>query len=200
MAKKVICYPKMTTNTSSSNVKFIIGMVFAFTVGVLYFAAKVSSKKIKNNWEKYKCSPMIMPFASFYDKDPVENFKHCITKMQTSFNKDALAPLNRNLDSNNSTLTSMAGSLRSMKGISDSISETMNNSFNAINVVFVNFILELRKLVIGVKDSIHKMVGIFTSFIYIIQTAVKTAESTGKFVTGFLKPIDDIIKVTKKIP
>ena len=35
-------------------------------------------KKIKTNWAKYRCNPMMMPFAGYAGHDPIENFTQCM--------------------------------------------------------------------------------------------------------------------------
>ena len=62
----------------------IIVIVFVF----LYFMSVllIGIKKIKNNWPEYKCNPMVMPFASAFDHDPVTNFVGCVSGMQEGNN------------------------------------------------------------------------------------------------------------------
>lgn len=52
----------------------------------------IGISKIKNNWEKYKCNPGIMPFAQLFDKDPIKNAKECVETIQMDFMNVFLAP------------------------------------------------------------------------------------------------------------
>ena len=56
----------------------------AILIIVIFIALYVSSflaiglKKIKENWNEYRCSPMAMPFAGYLGFDAMENFAVCI--------------------------------------------------------------------------------------------------------------------------
>ena len=45
----------------------------------------INYNNIKNNWNDYKCSPLVMPFAGVFGHDPGSNFTGCITSMQSDF-------------------------------------------------------------------------------------------------------------------
>ena len=55
---------------------FLYGLIFIILL--LYIILVYNRKNIINNWDSYKCSPLIMPFASFFDKDPIENLNGCM--------------------------------------------------------------------------------------------------------------------------
>ena len=52
--------------------------VIIFIILLLYIILVYNRKNIINNWEQYKCSPLIIPFASYFDKDPIENLNGCM--------------------------------------------------------------------------------------------------------------------------
>lgn len=52
--------------------------VIIFIILLLYIILVYNRKNIIKNWDQYKCSPLIIPFASFFDKDPVENLNGCM--------------------------------------------------------------------------------------------------------------------------
>ena len=55
---------------------FLYGLIFIILL--LYIILVYNRKNIINNWDNYKCSPLVMPFASFFDKDPIENLNGCM--------------------------------------------------------------------------------------------------------------------------
>lgn len=57
---------------------YIFLYCLVFVVVLLYIILVYNRKNIINNWDKYKCSPLVMPFASFFDKDPIENLNGCM--------------------------------------------------------------------------------------------------------------------------
>ena len=52
--------------------------VIIFIILLLYIILVYNRKNIIKNWDQYKCSPLIIPFASFFDKDPIENLNGCM--------------------------------------------------------------------------------------------------------------------------
>jgi hypothetical protein len=55
---------------------FLYGLIFVILL--LYIVLVYNRKNIINNWDNYKCNPLVMPFASVFDKDPVENLNGCM--------------------------------------------------------------------------------------------------------------------------
>jgi len=55
---------------------FLYGLIFIILL--LYIILVYNRKNIINNWDTYKCSPLVMPFASFFNKDPIENLNGCM--------------------------------------------------------------------------------------------------------------------------
>ena len=62
---------------SSSWIKMIIATVL---LGILWYfmSTAIDVAEISRNWPKYRCSPGIMPFASFYGYNTSENFNYCV--------------------------------------------------------------------------------------------------------------------------
>ncbi len=61
-----------------------ITLFFSFIVFIISNLSNI--KAIKENWEKYRCSPSIMPFASWYGYDAQENLNYCLSNV---FSKNA---------------------------------------------------------------------------------------------------------------
>ena len=74
----------------------IIFFIFTFLYVINIFYIKYF--EIKRNWPKYKCQPMIMPFASFFGHDAGENFVSCINNMQGDLMSEFIGPIMGNLD------------------------------------------------------------------------------------------------------
>ena len=51
-------------------------------------------KALKDNWAKYRCNPLAIPFSD----NPTSDFTFCVQKMQGSYMKYLLQPLNSMFD------------------------------------------------------------------------------------------------------
>ena len=72
--------------------------IFGIFFGIqLFNILAVGKKNIEKNWPKYRCNPMIMPFAGMFGHNTSENFTYCIQNMQTSYMSEILKPINHSL-------------------------------------------------------------------------------------------------------
>ena len=74
-----------------------IYVILTFMVLHMFIIFIVQIDNIKKNWPKYKCNPMIMPFAGVFGHDEYTNFTECIQTMQTDYMDYLLQPLNLDL-------------------------------------------------------------------------------------------------------
>ena len=79
-------YPNKNNNIvyyrmfSDLTLTFLIIILFIVLYGIDYFA--IGLKKIKDEWPKYKCNPMVMPFAGTLGYDTNANFINCVGDIQ----------------------------------------------------------------------------------------------------------------------
>lgn len=69
----------------------IIIYVFFFLAGLVL--VMVGKESIKEDWVRYRCNPLIMPFARLFDKDPVITFNKCLGMVANSQVGGQMAPV-----------------------------------------------------------------------------------------------------------
>jgi len=69
-----------------SNAKPVIFITVIFTIIAYVFGTYFINLGQVNDWNKIRCQPHIMPFASLYGYDTAENFNYC---MKSNFEKEA---------------------------------------------------------------------------------------------------------------
>ena len=79
----------MTGGDILQTIIIIIIFIILFCVNIL----AVGIENIKKEWPKYRCNPMIMPFANVFGEDTIKNFAFCVQNLQQTFMGDLLAPL-----------------------------------------------------------------------------------------------------------
>lgn len=93
------------------------GFIFlGFAVLVIANFLAIGLKKIEENWETYRCNPLVMPMAGLIGKNPTENMAECIKNMQSGYMSILMQPI----DMNFSILTDIAS------GVTAKIAETMS--------------------------------------------------------------------------
>ena len=70
---------------------------------------------IKENWPKYKCNPLAMPFAGWFGVETSTNFTDCIKDIQTIQMSSILKPFNVVLGSLGGVASSFGTSLNSIR-------------------------------------------------------------------------------------
>jgi hypothetical protein len=155
----------------------------------------VGIENIKKNWPKYRCNPMVMPFASYVGPDgtnPGENFTYCIQNMQTNYMQYLLQPVNYNLNVVGSITASLTESINGIRNFFDYIRTKIASIIGEVFGVFLNIIIEFQRIVINIKDLFGKLVAILAAFIYILNGSIMTMNSAwsgppGKLVRSISK-------------
>lgn len=157
----------------TSIIIFVIVTIVVFCI-VLYYSSKSKIGEIKDDWVKYRCHPVVIPFAGIikkpYNKSIVEftgeNFTYCVDNILTNISKDILQPLE--------LITSQ------LDGIYKGLGEDIHNGMKMINYIrnkysifthtimnnILNSIINLQPVLLGVKDINSKLLAGLTAGVY----------------------------------
>ena len=163
----------------------------------------IGIKNIKKQWPVYRCNPMIMPFASFFDEDTATNFTYCIQNLQSSFMSNLLSPLHFNLGTMGDSISSATGSLGAIRGVIDKIRSFFTTIIQSVMNVFLNLLIAIQKMLISVKDVFSKAVAVITIIMYLIQGSSMTMASAwnglpGELVKTLCFHPDTLVKLSNK--
>lgn len=161
----------------TSDLTLTIIIIFLFLLLYIFNFLVTGIQKIKDNWPKYRCQPLVMPFAGIFGHNSKENFAFCIQNMQKGFMEPILKPLNFDID----VLSDVTA------GLSDNLNNTRNflkefrvSTGGAINNIFTsigNITIEAQRVFINIKDTIGKLTGIMTTVLYTLDGSIMTMES-----------------------
>lgn len=143
---------------------------------VLYFFAIfsfTSVQNIKTNWPKYRCNPMFMLFANNVD----ENFVYCVQNMQKGLMGYILQPLNFITKGLSSVSSNYMDDINEVRNMFNTVRNYITSITETIYGVFLNLIIEFQKIIIGIRDLIGKIVGILTTFLYLLGGSIQTMNS-----------------------
>ena len=134
---------KLRGNVKNSGKVFIVFVIilviiFVFALPIIYVMSNM--KKIRKNWPKYRCSPMVMPFASIINKNvnTSENFQFCIGNMIDSSNQKSNGPINANMGKMTTILTALSGDMQNMRSSMYNLKQNAMNQFNDIQQKLYN--------------------------------------------------------------
>ena len=150
---------------------FYINLGFVLYFLTIFFFTSV--QQIKANWPKYRCNPMFMLLA-----DNVEqNFVYCIQNMQKGLMGYILQPLNFITTGLSSISGDFMSEINNIRGMFNQVRDFITNIAQTIYSVFLNIIIEFQKIIIGIRDLVGKLVGVLTTFMYILSGGIDTMQS-----------------------
>jgi hypothetical protein len=153
--------------------------------GILMVVADTSD--VSKNWPKYRCSPTIMPFASFFGHDTTENFNYCMNGMITNEAGGVLSPVFQ-------MLGVVFGTLSTLLKVANNIRLEMATFMGGVNTIFQNFADRFVQLSSNVKITVQRMkmlmgrlYGTFFAVIYMGLAATRAGLNFGDtFLFKFL--------------
>jgi hypothetical protein len=156
----------------------LIILLFTFIVILGITANRIFSKSstIKQNWEKERCKPNIMPFAGLINKPigqtvaeyTLENFNYCLKNILNAGFKKASAShdigLNTNMMMGSSYTTDM--SFNRTFNLFGDIQKNVNDTFAGVKNKFANTLVPIQQSVYAMKDIFARMQAIFIAGVY----------------------------------
>ena len=138
-----------------------------------YYTIMINVQPIKDNWLKYRCSPKVIPFAGLINK-PVDktatqftqdNFTECIQEMVKPLAKKAVNPFEYMTGAFLKVFQVIASAIQQIRQMLNSIREKLAVIIKNIMGRLINFIVPLQQIVIAVKDTLAKVVGVMQASI-----------------------------------
>jgi hypothetical protein len=146
---------------------------------VLYFVTilSIGVSNIKDQWAKYRCNPIIMPFASAFGQNPSQNFTYCIQTAQSNYMNYLTQPIHYNLSVMGDSVNVLTESVQSARAFMSNLRDFITSITQNIFGVFLNMLIEFQKTTIQLKDMMAKLVGVLATMLYTLDGSVKTMNS-----------------------
>jgi hypothetical protein len=195
---------KNTVEESPRYTGFLI-LVILLGIGIYFMNNLPDFKEIQNNWAKYRCSPQVMPFASFYGHDATENFQFCMKNIFSGYAGEILGPFYGILGGFVKVLMNLINSANSLRVMFASLMGGITTIFQEFTSRFSQFILRIRISTIRMKFLMMRVMGIMTSVMYMGTSGITSALNFGdtvifKFLDTFCFPPDTIVNIKNKGP
>lgn len=130
-------------------IKFLF-LTATFIVAVVLFLVYGNVAEISQNFAKYRCNPAIMPFAGFFGQNATENFSFCMKQVLSGQAASIFAPLYTILGNFVAIMTTMSGSLMSLRTM-------FANFYGGVNSFISNFQRRIQSLLLQIRLSFIKM-------------------------------------------
>jgi hypothetical protein len=159
-------------------------IVIIFSLIQLSITLSIGLTHLKNNWNKYKCNPLVIPLAGLVQEDPGETFRECTKEMQFDFMKTILKPI---YDSFSYFLESgnlFVGILEQLKtGLVAQHGSTLN-MMSDLGARFNILLIELSRAFITVSDLFGKVSSAITIIYYLVVTSARLGQALNNDLPG----------------
>lgn len=155
------------------NVVIVLIIIFCILIHIFFFHLE----DIKDNWQEYRCNPMMMPFSQLFGQDPVTNFKECIKSNQISYISIFLAPIFQFIRGIVGMLSSITGDIQNIRLKISSVINNTSSVFSQVYGLFLNTMIQFQRIMIKTRDTINKILATFVVVIYTLNASVLTGRS-----------------------
>lgn len=162
----------------TSDLLYAIFIVVTFILLYVVNILAIGKKQIQDNWPIYRCNPMVMPFASSFGHDTMENFAYCVQNMQADYMGNLMQPSMFNTQILSDSINNMSTGTDFSRNLFSNIRTFTGDIFGTTMQIFSNLMIIMHRMVLGIKDMIAKTIGTVTTLMYILDGSIKTAEST----------------------
>jgi hypothetical protein len=189
---------------SFSNALFFIIMLILIVFFSIFGINKVFDvKKIKADWANQRCSPSIMPFASFFGYNTKDNFEFCMGKIFSTHSMPMFGSITGIFSHFTGLLQMVFDAISTLRNIIASLGGGINVVFQEFTERISTFFFKLRVSAITIKTLIGRMYAILFSVMYMGLSGITGMTSfTNTFLFSFLDtfcfPADTKINIKDK--
>lgn len=166
-----------------------IVIIILFSLFPMIDAITGGMQTIQDNWSLYRCTPVMLPFASYFaPKGTVitteDNFSYCTQTMMASFAPSIMQPFSYLQSMTVDMMGSLNSSVSASTTQSSSLTKGTSGIIESLYAVFINVIIQFNILSIKMSDTQGKLTGIITTVMYIMTAVQYTFESMWNGVPG----------------
>lgn len=148
----------------NGSVFFTISLLIAFFLMISYYLVKTQIIPIRNNWNKERCNPSVIPFAGMINAPPntsvydytYENFNYCINNIIKDVTSDATKPISAILHLFKKFLSGIKDAINDIRKVIDKVRTGVEDVSRNIMERTLNILIPFQVLMIAVKDIMGK--------------------------------------------
>jgi hypothetical protein len=173
--------------------------IITFTIVIviaLYFYIKSSLQSYKNSWEKHKCNPLFMPFASIINRDKVvnndleyitNNFNECLNILNDEVAQDNTVPIDSVFSYVENFFAALYVAFMGVQSFIVYLFKLIMRFVLLINNSVQVLLLEIKIFFMNTNDFLRKIISSITVIYYTIILVIRSWKLTFYvFIAGFL--------------
>lgn len=150
----------------------LVIIMFFFGCITMTIVLICSRQTVMDNWDEYKCNPLVTPFASFFGKDSTQTMRECSSMVFEGQSINMMGPMVGIFGNIAGALGSLGGIMMDLNfasssmagifgtGLSDLLSK-LGNAGSAIQYLILKLQTLLQRLVATVLVMLYSMASLF---------------------------------------
>jgi hypothetical protein len=144
-------------------------------------------KNVSKNWDKYRCSPTVMPLAWLYGFNTTENFNFCMGKVFSVHSTPFVGSFSVIIQQFVDLVKTLFDSISSLRNMIATMGGGINIIFQEFTERISAFFFQLRISAIQIKNLISRLYAILFSVMYMGMSGVTGVTTfTNTFMYSFL--------------
>jgi hypothetical protein len=171
----------------SNALMFMIILIVVIGIAIAGLSAISKMKDVSAGWAKYRCNPLVMPFAGFFGYNTKENFEFCMNGIFTNFSMPFLGSIGELFQQFANMLQSIFSSLNSLRNSVATMGGGINVIFQEFTDRISNFFFQLRLGAIALRTLFGRLYAVLFSVMYMGLSGITGVSSfTNTFLFSFL--------------
>lgn len=155
-----------------------IGTIFFIFVMITLLILLVQYKSyIQENWNQYRCNPLILPFSGYFGYDSSETFNYCISQIFSAQGVDMLKPFTFSSGLIGDILHSITDNIQDMRGFFNTYRNLYLSFAGGIMKRIEDSASTLQYLFTKMRSILERLWGVMVTMIYTGFTTVETMTS-----------------------
>ena len=169
----------------------LIGLLFSMiSFVVTFFFAR---QTIIDNWGKYKCNPIIIPFAGMFGHDSAQTLSDCMSKHALASTALISNPFASAFKTFSTTMSSTADMVTDMNFMGTGMTNMFSIQLGKIVGQLGNVGSAIQYLIIKIETLLQRIVAVVTVILYTMSSMLQGILAL-KRDEGLLDSIDMILK------
>tara|TARA_Y100000816_G_C26068902_1_gene562010 strand:+ start:213 stop:758 length:546 start_codon:yes stop_codon:yes gene_type:complete len=169
---------------ASSDIANAIIIIIIFLLLQLFITLSIGIARIRNNWDKYKCNPAVIPFAGVFGYDPMETFNSCVLSSQADFMSRFLDPIYSTFGNLIEQGNLFTGVLEFLKLGLNTEQTSLLNLAETFGLKFLNLTTEFNKIIINISNVFGNLTSSLTVLYYIMTSGLKLGQALWEELPG----------------
>jgi len=153
---------------NSSDIINTIIIIIIFAIINIASVLGMGIEHIKQNWNEYKCMPLVIPFAPLFGHKSMDTFNECVQGVTSNFIGDILGPVYTVFNQISSITDQMGKFMSSFNTMTIGYKTNFLSTIGDAYTIGIQIVLGLSQFAIKIQDMFNRLLGVFLTVIYII--------------------------------